>query len=304
MGAPIGSGSGTGSESGFRIQNQAEFSKIVPASSRMKTLVTGREFVEGPVWSHEEGGNLIFSDIPADTLYRWCGTHGLSTFRKPSRHSNGNTRDSDNRLLTCEHGSRTVSRTEPDGSVRTLAERYNGKRLNSPNDLVVHSDGHIWFTDPPYGIDAARDREQNANFVFRLDPRSGQLDAVTDILEMPNGLCFSPDEKKLYVADSGSPHQIRVFTVHPNGTLEGGEIFCVIDQGVPDGIRCDAEGRLYSTAGDGVQIFSAEGELIGRILTPEVAANLCFGGPAGTTLFITATSSVHAIDLAVRGAAH
>ncbi|MCA1595408.1 MAG: SMP-30/gluconolactonase/LRE family protein, partial [Chloroflexi bacterium] len=182
------------------------------------------------------------------------------------------------------------------------AHAYEGKRLNYPNDAAVKSDGSVWFTDPPYGINAATQKEQPKNFVFRFDPRTGALKAVVDDFDMPNGLCFSPDETKLYIADSGKPRHIRVFDVQPDATLAGGTVFCEIDNGLPDGIRADTQGRLYSTAADGVQIFSPEGRLIAKILVPEAAANCCFGGPGGHTLFVTAQTSVYAIHLMSTGA--
>ncbi|MBE3070243.1 MAG: SMP-30/gluconolactonase/LRE family protein, partial [Planctomycetes bacterium] len=239
--------------------------------------------------------------IPADTIYQWTEAEGLNVWRTPSHNANGNTADREGRIVTCEHGSRTVTRTDAGGKVETLCATYQGKRLNSPNDAVVGRDGAVWFTDPPYGIDP-KAREQAGNYVFRLDPGAKEPVAVATDFAMPNGLCFSPDGKWLYVADSGGPHHIRRFRVKDDRTLEGGEVFATITPGVPDGIRCDREGRLYSTAGDGVQVFSPEGKLIGRIRTPEPAANCAFGGLAGRTLFITARSSVWAVTLAAAGA--
>lgn len=286
----------------FNINHEAEFATIASPAATLRKLATGMQFTEGPVWFDRDGGFLVFSDIPGDEMKRWSPTDGLSTFRKPSHNTNGNTLDRQGRLISCEHGSRTVTRTDDDGSVRTLAGQYDHKQLNSPNDAIVKSDGSVWFTDPPYGIDAKTQKEQPYNYVFRLDPETGGLRPVVEDFDMPNGLCFSPDEQRLYVADSGSPHHIRVFAVGADGALSGGQVFCVIDRGVPDGIRCDAQGRLYSSAGDGVQIFAPDGALIGRILVPETPANLCFGGADRRTLFLTAQTSLYAIDLLAVGA--
>ncbi len=288
-------------------------------SAKLQLLANGFKFVEGPAWWPEVGG-LIFSDIPADTIHLWRSEQsgpGSEIFRQPSRKANGNTIDRQGRLITCEHGSRTVTRTSADGRQMTLASSYNGHRLNSPNDVVVQSDGTIWFTDPPYGIKPEL-REQPANYVFRLDAAEvealGQTAStsssplvepviVAEDFSRPNGLCFSPDEKFLYIADSDTEiHHIRRFEVLADHTLRGGEVFCTIDTGVPDGIRCDTQGRLYSTAADGVQVFDTDGRRLGRILTPQTAANCTFGGQDGQWLFITATSAVHGIHLKVPGA--
>jgi len=282
--------------------NADQFRRLVPEDARLEKLAGGFKFLEGPVWSGADGGFLIFSDIPANRLLRWTKKDGVTVYRADSRNANGNTLDLEGRLITCEHGSRTVTRTEKDGAVVTLADRYEGKRLNSPNDCAVWSDGTIWFTDPPYGL-AGRPAEVGGNFVFRLDPAAKTLAVVARDFDMPNGLCFSPDGKKLYIADSGKPRHIRVFDVAPDGTLSGGKVFCTIDKGVPDGIRCDAEGRVWSSAGDGVHIYAPDGALVGKIPVPESPANLCFGGKDGRTLFITARTSLYAIRVAVSGAA-
>lgn len=284
----------------FDIRDEAAFAKIVAKDAKVEKLAGGMKFVEGPVWIAADGGYLVFSDIPSDELKKWTPKDGLSTFRKPSRQTNGNTLSLDGLLLSCEHGSRTLTRTEKDGSITVMAERYDGKKLNSPNDLAVKSDGTIWFTDPTYGI-TKEQKEQPNNHVFRLDPRTKELKAVADDFNMPNGIAFSSDEKKLYVADSGAPHHIRAFDVKDDGTLANGAVFCVIDQGAPDGIRCDSEGRLFSSAKDGVHVFMPQGRLIGKILVPESPANLCFGGDDGKTLFITARTSLYAIKLLVTG---
>ncbi len=286
----------------------AEFERCVAPDARVEKLAGDFQFIEGPVWLPGEAA-LIFSDIPADALMRWSRADGIRVFRSPSRNANGNSLDSAGLLLTCEHSGRRVARREVDGTVVTLAEAYDGKRLNSPNDIVARRDGSLWFTDPDYGLKsdpvtkAKIGKEQAGNFVFRLDPKSGRLDAVARDFSHPNGLAFSPDETRLYVADSGTPRHIRVFTVAPDGTLRDGRVFCAIDRGGPDGIRVDREGRVWSSAGDGVQVFSPDGALLGRILVPEAPANLCFGGEDGRTLFITARKSLYAIRVRATGAA-
>jgi gluconolactonase len=276
------------------------------------------------VWGE---GYLVFSDIPASKLMKWDGKE-LCVFRAESHNSNGNTRDREGRLITCEHTARRVTRTEKDGSITVLADKFEGKKFNSPNDVVVKSDGTIWFTDPTYGLPKGEAQELSAKFLFCHDTESKVTKAFPLNFDQPNGLCFSPDEKLLYVADSGKPHHIRVFEVAlaPRATVDGiksdgtpvgavrqrpgvwelrnGKIFCVIDKGVPDGIRCDEKGNIWSSAGDGVQIFSPDGMLIQRIEVPESPANLCFGGLAGRTLFITARTSLYAIPTRVKGAVH
>ena len=282
---------------GFEIKNEAEFKKIIPAEAKVEKLAGGFKFTEGPVWIPEKGGHLIFSDIPANQLKQWSKETGVTVFREDSHNANGNTIDRKNRLVTAEHSGRRVSLTGKDGTITTAVSEYDGKKFNSPNDVVVKSDGTLWFTDPDYGLGQNK-KEQAGNFVFRFDPKSGQTTAVVKDFDMPNGLCFSPDETKLYIADSGKPHHIRVFDVQKDGTLANGKVFCVIDNGGPDGIRCDNQGRVWSSAGDGVHIFAPDGSLIGKILIPEPPANLCFGGKDGKTLFITARSSLYAIEIA------
>jgi len=226
----------------------------------------------------------------------------VKVFRKPSRNANGNTTDLEGRLLTCEHGSRTLTRTEPDGTVTTLAATYGGKRLNSPNDVVVKRDGTIWFTDPPYGI-RPEQSEQPANYVFRLDPGAREPVPVAGDFSRPNGLCFSPDEKLLYIADSDPKiHHVRVFHVESDNTLRGGEVFVVLGAGVPDGMRMDTEDRLYCTSSEGVHVFSPEARLLGKIVTPQTAANCTFGGADNRTFFITASTQVWRVRLAATGA--
>jgi gluconolactonase len=281
----------------FDIRDSAEFAKIVPAGAKVEKLASGMKFVEGPVWLDD---HLVFSDIPNNRLMRWDPNGGLTVFRQGSNQSNGNTRDADGNLITCEHQARRVTRTDrKTGQVTVLVDRFEGKKLNSPNDVVVKSDGTIWFTDPTYG--GHKDLQIAGHNVYRFDPASKGLTAVATDSDQPNGLAFSPDESKLYVADSGKPKHVRVFDVKPDGTLADPKVFCKIDKGAPDGIRVDAEGRLWSSAADGVHIFSADAKLIAKILLPETCANLCFGGPQGNELYMTATTSLYRIKTATRG---
>ena len=285
----------------FDIRDRAEFDKIIAPQAKLQRIATGMQCTEGPVWIPAQGGYLVFSDIPADELKKWTAKEGLTTFRKPSRNANGNLLDRQGRLLSCEHSGRRVSRLEKDGSLVTVVDRFGEKRFNSPNDLAVKSDHTIWFTDPDYGR-RGWSRDYGGCYVFRYDPQTQALTAVARDFDMPNGIAFSPDERRLYVADSGQPHHIRVFDVQPGGTLANGRVFCEIDKGVPDGIRCDADGRVWSSAGDGLHIFAPDGKLIGKVLVSETPANLCFGGADGRTLFITAQKSLYALPVRVRGA--
>lgn len=283
----------------FDVVNEAEFKKLFPGTATVRKVAGGLQFTEGPVWIAAGGGYLVFSDIPANELKRWDAARGVTTFRTPSGSANGNVLDREGRLVTAEHSGR-VSRTEADGTVVTLVDSVDGKRLSSPNDVVVTADGAVWFTDPDYGL-GGRQKETPGNYVYRYDPASETALAVIRDTDRPNGLCFSPDERTLYVADSGKPRHIRAFPVQ--GTTVGeGRVFATIDRGAPDGIRCDEGGRVWSSAGDGVQIFGSDGRLIGRVLVPEAAANLTFGGADGRTLYVTARTSLYAIDTLVRQA--
>ena len=231
----------------------------------------------------------------------------------PLQHTNGHTRDREGRLVSCEHGGRRVSRTEHDGSYTVLVDRYKGKRLNSPNDVVVKSDGTIWFTDPPYGILSDYEGKKTksaigANYVYRFDPKTKSLTVVADDFDKPNGIAFSPDEKKLYIADTGGSHDpdgahhIRVFDVIGGRKLARGRVFAEISPGLADGFRLDTDGNVWTSAGDGVHCFSPRGELLGKILVPEVVSNVCFGGPKRNRLFITATTSLYAAYICQVGA--
>jgi len=289
-----------------RVQNggieviDSAFGEIFSEESAVRSIAAGFRFTEGPIWI-DKGQFLLFSDIPADTIYRWAEGEGHSIWRRPSRNANGNTVDLEGRLLTCEHGSRTLTRTEQDGTVTVLASTYQGRKLNSPNDVVVKSDGTIWFTDPTYGI-SLEQKEQSANHVFRLDPGTSEPVSVASDFFMPNGLCFSPDERLLCIADSDrAVHHIRRFPVLPGNTLGDGQVFVTIENGIPDGIRVDRTGRVFCSAADGIQVFSPEGRLLGKIKTPKSAANCAFGGPGASTLFIAATDEVWAVKLATSG---
>jgi gluconolactonase len=276
---------------------------LIPPDTKLETLETGMKFTEGPVWITWKDSFLIFSDIPDNQLKIWNAKNGMMTFREDSRNANGNTIDREGRLLSCEHAARRVVRLErEDGSITVLADRFDGKRFNSPNDAVVKSDGGVFFTDPTYGTPKGEAREIDGRYVYRVDPEGKQVTKVADGFDQPNGLCFSPDEKTLYIADSGKPHHIRAFDVQPDNTLANGRVFCVIDKGIPDGIRCDEKGNVWSSAGDGVHVFAPDGKLLGKIEVPETPANLCFGGEDGKTLFITAQRSLYAIRTNVKGA--
>ena len=296
----------------YDIVLDERFARYIIPVSRLEVLHRGLRWGEGPVY-FADGRYLLFSDIPNDRMLKWDEESGSVTqFRSPSNFSNGNTRDRQGRLLTCEHGERRVTRTEPDGRIIVLADRFEGKRLNSPNDVVVKSDGTIWFTDPLYGI--LTDYEGNkgpseigACHVYRLDPADGSLRIVADDFDKPNGLAFSSDEKTLFIADSGRshgaamPHHIRAFAVREDGRLDGGQVFAVIDPGIPDGFRLDEDGNLWVAAGDGVHCYAPDGTLLGKILIDEPVANLCFGGPRRNRLFITAASTLYAVFLNARG---
>ncbi len=282
----------------FEIKDPAQFKKLFPADAKVERLATGLQFIEGPAWM--PAGFLVFSDIPANELKKWTPA-GVVTFRKPSNNANGNTLDAQGRLLSAEHGGRRVSRLEKDGTLVTLVDNFEGKKFNSPNDVVVKSDGTIWFTDPAYGLEG-RPKEVAGEFVYRYDEKKKSLTVVNKDFDKPNGLAFAPGEKKLYIADSGKPRHIRVFPVNADGTLGTGSVFATIDKGGPDGIRVDAQGRVWSSSGDGAQVFAPDGHLIARILLPEAAANLTFGGEKGTTLFLTARKSLYKVETKVTAA--
>lgn len=285
----------------LKSEDDQAFTDLFPSNAKVETLGSDFQFTEGPSWVGGEDGYLIFSDIPANKIYKWSENSGFSVFRVPSQQSNGNNLDLQGRIITAEHWGRKVSLQKRDGLIITLLDNYHGKKFNSPNDVVVKSDGTIWFTDPDYGL-RDRPRELEKNNVFRYDPLTSDISVVVDDFIKPNGLCFSPDESKLYIADSGTPKHVRVFDVHTDGTLSGGDVFAALDQGGPDGMRCDMEGNLWTSSGDGAQVFSPRGKLLARVLLPKGGANLCFGGPKGNTLYITARNAVYAVETKTRDA--
>lgn len=289
------------------------FRRLFIGSARLEKLAEGCRWAEGPAY-FPAGRYLVWSDIPNDRMMRYDETsNAVGVFRAPAGYSNGNTIDRQGRLVTCEHGNRRVTRTEHDGTITVLASHYRGKRLNSPNDVVVKSDGSIWFTDPAYGIDSdyeghKSDSEIGGCYVYRIDPQAGEVSIVADDFVRPNGIAFSPDEKRLYVSDTGATHvadgprHIRVFDVGENDRLSGGEVFATCTEGLFDGFRLDEAGRIWTSAGDGVHCYEPDGSLIGKILVPEAVANVVFGGPKRNRLYICATTSLYAIMLPVNGA--
>lgn len=285
-------------------------------SAAVERIATGFRWAEGPVW-FGDGRYLLWSDLPNNRMMKWEESTGaVSVFRGPSNFANGNTRDRQGRLVTCEHGGRRVIRTEYDGSITVLADRYQGKRLNSPNDLVVKSDGSIWFTDPPFGIlgnyEGHRAEPELPQNVYRIDPVSGEVEAVAEDIRGPNGLAFSPDEQILYLVESRArPNRlILAFDVSADGrALSGKRTFIDAGPGTPDGFRVDVHGNLWCGWGmgrddlDGVHVFSPEGKLIGRIRLPERCANVCFGGLARNRLFMTASQSLYSLYVNTQGVA-
>ncbi|MCH8112911.1 MAG: SMP-30/gluconolactonase/LRE family protein [Proteobacteria bacterium] len=294
------------------VIHDSRFLNLTLPTVHLERLCTGMLWTEGPVY-FPHGDYLLWSDIPNNRMLQWIDGVGYRVFRENSNNSNGNTRDRQGRLVTCEHLTRRVIRMEYDGSITVIADSYDGKRLNSPNDVVVKSDGTIWFTDPPYGIlsdfeGKKSEQEQVSCFVFRSDPRTGSLDVVADDFDKPNGLAFSPDETILYVSDTGlshrkdGPHHIRAFDVSNGETLKNSSVFTEIEIGVSDGFRLDIEGNIWTSTGGGVQCYSPEADLLGEILIEEVVSNLTFGGPKNNRLYVTATTSLYAIYVGTRGA--
>ncbi|WP_188345742.1 SMP-30/gluconolactonase/LRE family protein [Phyllobacterium sp. 628] len=282
---------------------------LIPGA-KLEKLWTGAIWGEGPVWWND--CSVTWSDIPNNRMLRWSPGEGTTTYRSPSNHSNGHTRDREGRLVSCEHSGRRISRTEADGTVVTLVDSIDGKRLNSPNDVVVKSDGTIWFSDPPYGImsdyeGVAADSEIGANHVYRFDPATNTITIASDDFEKPNGLAFSPDESLLYISDTSRSHDpdgnhhIRVFDVRDGWKLENGRVFAVIEPGLADGFRLDVHGNVFTSSGDSIQVFAPDGTRLGKILVPEVISNCTFGGPARNELFITASTSLYRINLATSG---
>ena len=296
----------------FEILDPA-FERLVNTSARVEQLWSNGRWTEGPAY-FPALRSLVFSDIPNDQLLRWDETTGETgvLVAGAGRYTNGNTVDREGRLISCEHGTRRVTRTEHDGSLTVLVDRFDGKRFNSPNDVVVKSDGSIWFTDPAYGIDSnyegyEADPELDGCYVYRLDPQSGACRIVADDFSRPNGLAFSLDEKRLFIVDSaGTTHgkgekHMRVFDVGDDGSLTGGAVFATCTAGGFDGFRFDNRGRIWTSAEDGVHCLDAEGKLLGKILIPECVSNVCFGGPKRHRLFITATTSLYSMLMPVTG---
>lgn len=277
----------------------------------LERLCTGLRWAEGPVY-FADGDYLLWSDIPNNRVMRWTPDGNVSVFRQPSNFANGHTRDRQGRLVSCEHGTRRVTRTEYNGRITVLADTYMGKRLNSPNDVVVKSDDSVWFTDPPYGIMSDYEGfkaagEIGANNVYCVDPHNGRVSIVADDFEKPNGVAFSPDESVLYISDTasthdpGAAHHIRAFDVDGHGRLRNGRVFAEVGPGVPDGFRVDTDGNVWTSAGDGVHCYSPAGALLGKILVPEGVANVTFGGPRRNRLFIAATASLYSIFVGANG---
>jgi gluconolactonase len=294
-----------------RVVRDPRFEALVPADAVLTWLADGAIWAEGPVYLPDDDA-VVWSDVRGNVVRRWSEGDGSTELFRPSDFANGHTLDHDGRILACEHGPRRVSRYEPDGTRTTIVDRFKGKRLNSPNDIVVASDGAIWFTDPPYGIlddneGYKADSELSGCFVFRLDRVTGELAVMSDDLVHPNGLAFSPDETTLYVSDTsiaripGGNHHIMAFDVVDRRRLAAPRIFAVIEPGVSDGMRVDVEGNLWTSSGDGIQVYDAAAVELGRILLPEEAANCTFGGRDGRRLFITATSTLWSIDVGIRG---
>ena len=293
------------------------FKAYINGNAAVERLYTGARWTEGPVWFGDRNC-LLFSDIPNNRILCWDGNTGqTSVYRQNSNNSNGHTRDLQGRLISCEHYTRRVTRTEFDGSITVLADSHQGKPLNAPNDVVVKSDGSIWFTDPGYGIlfnyeGQRAPLELNTN-VYRLDPKTGQMTVVADDFDKPNGLCFSPDESILYISDTGTSHDpegpahIRKMHVDGEVATDAG-VFVDMKPSTSDGFRTDMDGNIWTSSGwagegfDGVQIYSPEAELLGRINLPEVCANVCFGGPKRTRLFMAASQSLYALYVEAVGA--
>jgi gluconolactonase len=292
------------------IVHDPRFLELTLSNSELEKLASGMLWAEGPVY-FAQGDYVLWSDIPNNKVYQWAEGSGVRVFDDDANNCNGHTTDACGRLISCEHLTRRVTRREHDGSITVIADRHEGKRLNSPNDVVVRSDGSIWFTDPPYGILSDYEgkiapQEQAGCYVYRVDPEHGEPVAVATDFDKPNGLAFSRNEKRLYISDTGlshdlnGPHHIRAFDVSGD-QLQGGEVFAEIEHGVSDGFRVDEFDNVWTSTGRGVSCYDPGGTLLGEVLVPEVVANLCFGGPKRNRLFITASSSLYSLYVNVRG---
>lgn len=285
-------------------------------NAAIERVATGMRWAEGPVY-FRDGGYLVWSDIANNRMMRWNEEDGhVSVFRSPSNFSNGNTRDREGRLITCEHDTRRVTRTEPDGTITVLIDSFEGKRLNAPNDVVVAADGAVWFTDPGYGIfgnyEGHKDTLELPARAYRLDPATGKATVVVDDMDKPNGIAFSPDEKKVYLCDSGITHggrsELRVFDVNGDKLSNGKVLAANFAPGFTDGVRVDIDGNVWCSMGwadpkeDGVRCYAPNGDLIGKIHLPETCANLCFGGKRRNRLFMAASTSIYAVYVETQGA--
>jgi len=286
------------------LDKREKLASIMPKDSTVERLETGFRFTEGPLWNGSQGF-LLFSDIPANRIYKWSQEEGLGVFRDPSGNSNGLTYDKKGRLLICEHGNRRLSRIEKDGAYTVLADSFRGKRLNSPNDVIVRSDGTIYFTDPPYGIQP-KEKELPFSGVYRVDPEENKLTLLVDDFDRPNGLAFSPDESILYIGDSSTARRhVRAFDVTRDGTVSNGRVFAEIRSelpGNPDGIKVDNEGHLYVSAAGGIWVFSQDREHLDTVRTPKIPANCAWGDSDWRTLFITARTSIYRVKTSTQGA--
>ena len=269
---------------------------LVAADAKIEKLGGDLKFTEGPVWIADKK-ILVFSDIPPGKLMQWTADKGVAEFRA-SENSNGNTLDNKGRLVTCQHTGRNVVRTEEDGSITVMVDKYEGKKLNSPNDVVVKSDMTLWITDPPYGVPKDQKKEMEGNWVYRFDPATKKMTVVSKDFDMPNGIAFSPDEKRLYIADSGKGQRVGAFDVKADGTLSPAVFWM---PGGSDGLRVDVKGNIYTTTGDGVVVWSPEGKRLATIKFPEHPANCAFGGDDFKTLFVTARTGLYSVKLKVAG---
>ena len=295
---------------GFEVIDP-RFARYVLGNAPLEELASGFRWIEGLVWMGD-AGCLLFQDLPRDRTMRWIEGAGVSLYRTPSGYANGQARDRQGRLIACSHRERCLFRTELDGSVTRLVDRHDGRRLNAPNDVAVKSDGSIWFTDPLYGIqsdyEGGRQASEQPPAVYRFDPDGGRIEVVAGDFDGPNGLAFSQDERRLYVAETGDqttddPKQsIRMFDVGPGGRLSGGELFHKIEPGYADGLKVDEDGNVWSSAADGVHCLDPSGRLLGKVLVPHRVSNLAFGGPLRNRLFIGGSHTLYAIFLNRRGA--